>query len=332
MWYMQQAAGQAEVKRENEVRVNGKKSHEVAPENKAAKLSPQPRVPFRPISAKDEQAIPQTPVSRREAPREEKFVPRLPVSLEEIVAQFADETDLIPITPPPIAARSIADAEASAPDAIKPPEEALDWKFDRTADIELDAVAAREAQAHLRAAGAVHEDDTLVIRNPLGGDDDAEGATAATTSTALANPSPWSSAANTRRWLEGMQGASASRLWLRERWRHHHANIYLGAAGLIFAAALFSLFTAPAPVAHKNPAEAQLTAFEKLMVNLGLAEAPPAPVYLGNPARQVWVDLHTALYYCPGSELYGKTAGGKYETQRSAQLDQFESASRRACD
>jgi hypothetical protein len=101
---------------------------------------------------------------------------------------------------------------------------------------------------------------------------------------------------------------------------------------LIFLAALTSLFTQSAPVAHKNPAEPQLTAFEKLMVNLGLAEAPPVPVYLGNPDRQVWVDLHTALYYCPGSERYGKTAGGRYETQRSAQLDQFESASRRACD
>jgi hypothetical protein len=85
-------------------------------------------------------------------------------------------------------------------------------------------------------------------------------------------------------------------------------------------------------VARKNPAEAQLTSFEKLMVNLGLAEAPPVPVNLGNPDRQVWVDLHTALYYCPGSELYGKTAGGRYETQRSAQLDQFESAARKACE
>jgi hypothetical protein len=129
-----------------------------------------------------------------------------------------------------------------------------------------------------------------------------------------------------------MRGGSPRTLWLRDQWRRHRANIYLGAAGLIFVAALIGLVTQPAPVARKNPAEPELTAFEKLMVNLGLAEAPPVPVNLGNPDRQVWVDKHTALYYCPGSDLYGKTAGGRYETQRSAQLDQFESAARKACD
>jgi hypothetical protein len=63
-----------------------------------------------------------------------------------------------------------------------------------------------------------------------------------------------------------------------------------------------------------------------------LAEAPEEPEYKGNPDTPVWVDLHTALYYCPGSDLYGKTAKGKLSTQREAQLDQFEPASRKACD
>ena len=67
-------------------------------------------------------------------------------------------------------------------------------------------------------------------------------------------------------------------------------------------------------------------------MGLGLAEPPPAPVYLGNPDTQVWVDLHTALYYCAGSQLYGKTPGGKMTTQRDAQQDQFEPANRRVCD
>ena len=52
---------------------------------------------------------------------------------------------------------------------------------------------------------------------------------------------------------------------------------------------------------------------------------------MGNPNTQVWVDVHTALYYCPGSELYGKTADGKFATQRDAQQDQFEPANRKAC-
>jgi hypothetical protein len=72
--------------------------------------------------------------------------------------------------------------------------------------------------------------------------------------------------------------------------------------------------------------------FDKLLISLGLAEAPEAPEYKGNPDTQVWVDLHTALYYCPGSELYGKTPKGKLASQRDAQLDQFEPASRKACD
>jgi hypothetical protein len=77
---------------------------------------------------------------------------------------------------------------------------------------------------------------------------------------------------------------------------------------------------------------ADLSVFDKLLIGLGLAEAPDAPEYKGNPETQVWVDLHTALYYCPGSDLYGKTPKGKISSQRDAQLDQFEPAYRKACD
>jgi hypothetical protein len=83
----------------------------------------------------------------------------------------------------------------------------------------------------------------------------------------------------------------------------------------------------------KQPApDADLSAFDKLLISLGLAEPPEAPEYRGNPDTQVWVDLHTALYYCPGSDLYGKTPQGKITSQRDAQLDQFEPANRKACD
>lgn len=75
-----------------------------------------------------------------------------------------------------------------------------------------------------------------------------------------------------------------------------------------------------------------LTFSERILVGLGLAEPPPAPVVAGNPNAQVWVDVHTALYYCPGSELYGKTPGGKFTTQHDAQLDQFEPAARQNCE
>ena len=88
---------------------------------------------------------------------------------------------------------------------------------------------------------------------------------------------------------------------------------------------------APARVKRK-PALPKLSMFEELLVSLGLAEPPPAPSYSGNPDIPVWVDVHTALYYCPGSDLYGKTPQGKIASQHDAQLDQFEPASRKVCD
>jgi hypothetical protein len=83
---------------------------------------------------------------------------------------------------------------------------------------------------------------------------------------------------------------------------------------------------------HKAAQDTGLSFFDRMLIQLGLAEAPDAPADRGNPGVQVWVDLHTALYYCPGSDLYGKTAKGKFTTQREAQLDQFEPAYRKVCD
>jgi hypothetical protein len=338
MWYMQQAAGQADVKREDE-RANGKKSPETAAQSKPpAELPPWPTTP-QPAPRKKAETAPPAPVFAAAASPKEPPPPRLPVSLEEIVAQFAEESDLIPAPQaaeflPPVAAEPILAG------VVEAPEETIDWKLDPATEIELEARGQHEAsfQNELEPGAGVYpeganvfDDAPLVIRNPLSDDHSAAGETMTPAAEVTTN-SHWSSAANARRWLDSVRGPSPRTVWLKEQWRCHHANIYLATAALIFIASLIGLFMQPAPVAHKNPAEAQLTAFEKLMVNLGLAEAPPAPVYLGNPDRQVWVDLHTALYYCPGSELYGKTAGGRYETQRSAQLDQFESASRRACD
>ncbi len=340
LWYMQQAAGQAEVKRETDFRTNGKQSYEIPAEVKVPGISPPwpvspPPVSAKPVPAraappKKQEAIAQTAVSPEKVFRQEKSVPRLPVSLEEIVAQFGDATELVP-EPAPVEADPVVTADSvvvhpTIPDAAVSHEEELDWDLDPVVEVE----PSHELTTGLEADAPVEEEAALVIRNPLGEDEVADEPAAA--SSALAKASPWTSAANARQWLESAQGRSATRLWLSEQWRHHRANIYLGAAALLFAGVLISLFTQPAPATHVNPAEPQLTAFERLMVDLGLAEAPPTPVYMGNPDRQVWVDMHTALYYCPGADLYGKTAGGRYETQHSAQLDQFESASRRACD
>jgi hypothetical protein len=86
--------------------------------------------------------------------------------------------------------------------------------------------------------------------------------------------------------------------------------------------------------AWPSPASPHLTWFESVLVELGLAQVPSripaAPA--GNPEVRVWVDVHTALYYCPGSDLYGKTPGGQFESQHNAQQDQFEPATGTACN
>jgi GAF domain-containing protein len=86
------------------------------------------------------------------------------------------------------------------------------------------------------------------------------------------------------------------------------------------------------PKRKQAPPPPKLSMLEEFLVSVGLAEPPPAPSYSGNPNIPVWVDIHTALYYCPGSDLYGKTPQGKIASQHDAQIDQFEPASRKVCD
>ena len=152
---------------------------------------------------------------------------------------------------------------------------------------------------------------------------------------------PWGSARKAQHWLESVKGHRTE--WLAQQWQRRRANIYVVFAAIILLLVISGWGIRPAgttaagnasPATNgqpQTPALPQLTVFEKLLVNLGLAEAPPAPVYMGNPDTQVWVDVHTALYYCPGSDLYGKTADGKFSSQKDAQQDQFEPANRKAC-
>lgn len=170
------------------------------------------------------------------------------------------------------------------------------------------------------------------------------------TSTALAPATqpdaPWSSAAKARSFLEALSQTRSPGAFARF-WRARRGDFYLAVAViLVLVAIVWGMLsnhsvraTDGAPTAAGNalrrkPQADDLSLFDKLLINLGLAEAPEAPEYkyLGNPSTQVWIDTHTALYYCPGSELYGKTPKGRFTSQHEAQLDQFEPASRRACD
>jgi putative methionine-R-sulfoxide reductase with GAF domain len=153
----------------------------------------------------------------------------------------------------------------------------------------------------------------------------------------------WSSAANARAFLEQLTAARSSGA-LARFWTSRRGDFYLAIAVVMVACAIrwgiwsshsvsATASPAAAAAAHRRPApDADLSLFDRALIKLGLAEAPELPEYKGNPQTQVWVDLHTALYYCPGADLYGKTPKGKFTTQRDAQLDQFEPAYRRACD
>ncbi|MGA2358599.1 MAG: hypothetical protein ABSF66_06340 [Terriglobales bacterium] len=113
---------------------------------------------------------------------------------------------------------------------------------------------------------------------------------------------------------------------LRETLSFHRADLYLGVA--VFVAAVALLW----PTAG-SPQPAALGPWERSLVALGIAEAPPPVVHLqGDPGVEVWVDPHSALYYCPGEEQYGKTADGRITSQREAQMDRFEPAGRSACE
>jgi hypothetical protein len=121
-------------------------------------------------------------------------------------------------------------------------------------------------------------------------------------------------------------------------WREQRAMLYLAAAvGLLAVVIVGWAMQPPAPAGPvasgaQTPAKTELSMVDKMLVDLGLAEAPAALAYQGDPNAKVWVDVHTALYYCQDAELFGRTKGGRFAKQRDAQLDQFQPAAGKACD
>jgi putative methionine-R-sulfoxide reductase with GAF domain len=206
------------------------------------------------------------------------------------------------------------------------------------------------ANAHLANA---HLEDEYTIAEPeprgsqLG---DEEKDNTEVPSDALVKPQEdeeivWSSAAKAREFLESLSGTDSPTA-LTRFWRSRRGDFYLGVAVILIVVvirwgiwsnhsvgATGSGAAVSSSARRKQPApDADLSMFDKLLIGLGMAEAPEAPEYKGNPDIQVWVDLRTALYYCPGSDLYSKTSKGRLESQREAQLDQFEPAYRKPCD
>jgi len=128
-------------------------------------------------------------------------------------------------------------------------------------------------------------------------------------------------------------GVSKSFLSRLRPTRFVHIKISRRTIALAICSAAAILFVA-SWLSWPAQSSSHLSWFDSLLVDFGLAEVQarrPTPVFAGNPNVRVWEDVHTALYYCPDSDLYGKTPGGRFSTQQSAQEDQFEPATRVAC-
>lgn len=168
---------------------------------------------------------------------------------------------------------------------------------------------------------------------------DAANATAQETT----SPLTWSSAAKAKEAFERLAAGRNQNSFLRF-WNSHRGDVYLAIAILLVAAVVRWSITSEhsfgansnasaARINHHRPApDADISTFDKLLISLGLADPPDPPENKGNPDTQVWVDLRSAMYYCPGADLYGKTPQGKYSSQRDAQLGQFEPAYHKACN
>lgn len=77
-------------------------------------------------------------------------------------------------------------------------------------------------------------------------------------------------------------------------------------------------------VVHQFP---QLAAVLHLTAPARTAALPSG----ANAQVKVWVDLNTALYYCPGAHSYGRTKTGRYLNQVDARLANFEPAEQKEC-
>ena len=118
------------------------------------------------------------------------------------------------------------------------------------------------------------------------------------------------------------KAATTPSRWPKQQWEMHRSKIYLGTSVLIFLLVL----TLP----QRSP-ETNLTMFKELSLGLGLAATPSMPVPDDHPDVGVWVDLHTGLYYCSGTEAYGKTGEGKFTNQSQAREEHFKPAASNVC-
>jgi putative methionine-R-sulfoxide reductase with GAF domain len=260
---------------------------------------------------------------------------------ESVAAAPPYETSPPEATTQSIDTRNEADLEDDTADAYLPEPS--------SSRPELEETAPEFAESLNAGADEGTMTESLSTGSQIGGDEDHVEAPSA----ALEKPRQedermvWSSAARARDFLESLS-ATREPSAIARFWRSRRGDFYLAVAVILMVVVIRWGIWSNHPVGatgsgtsvsssasrHKPPApDADLSLFDRLLIGLGLADPPDdAPEYKGNPDTQVWVDLQTALYYCPGSDLYSKTPKGKLASQREAQLDQFEPAYRKPCD
>ena len=260
---------------------------------------------------------------------QKKSAPPEPVEGNATV-ELAREIPISPVARTPLA----TSIEPEIPEILKAPEETTPSAGETELPIELLRIIEEEASS------GETEPSTEAAECPKT-EFTAQEKPGEEMSTKLTRRADWSSAASAREFLEQLASAKPAG-GLARFWNTRRGDIYLAIAVILVACVIrwgiwtehpVSATEAPnAAAANHHKADASLSLFDRMLIQLGLAEAPDAPEDKGNPSVQVWVDLHTALYYCPGSDLYGKTSKGKFSTQREAQLDQFEPAYRKPCN
>jgi putative methionine-R-sulfoxide reductase with GAF domain len=247
--------------------------------------------------------------------------------------------------PPSNGASTPRNGAATRP-ASHPLQKEADVRADRASDALPDFSLPELEETDRRSARSGADEDAMAISLSA---ESASEEDAAEVATLLAKPQSedvtWSSAAKARDFLESVSGTQTpSRL--ASFWHTRRGDFYLAVAVVLMVVVIRWGIWSNHPVAatghgtsvsgsaNRKPAapDAELSAFDKLLIALGLAEAPAPPEYKGNPDTQVWIDLHTALYYCPGADLYNKTEKGRLSSQRDAQLDQFQPANRKPCE
>jgi GAF domain-containing protein len=203
-------------------------------------------------------------------------------------------------------------------------------------------------EIHAEASDALAPLDQPAFSKNEGGEDfgdtpelmawDEETPPAETSLVRVPQSAHWSSAVSARRFWEEVAHSEKSNAVLRFL-AVRRGQIYLALALILVAAVLrwgigsnHSVAATGKPTSVAARRTADLPFFDRLLIDLGLADPPDAPEYKGNSDTRVWIDLRSGLYYCPGADLYGKTPKGKFATQHQAQLDQFEPALRKACD